>query len=161
MELTPGITFFNETNDEACDRVQMTIKKAGERTGLSPDTLRYYERIGLLDQVARNAGGQRRYSAEDVARLRFIKRAQAMDFSLDEIGQLLRFREQEGDVRADVRALTETKLAAIEERIETLTRLRDELAGLVRQCHASERDCPIIASMDNQKECDHELHDCS
>ena len=110
---------------------QLSIGETSERTGLSADTLRYYERIGLLPEVARNAGGQRRYGERDIARLRFVRRAQQMDFSLDEIRQLLDLRELEGDVRADVRALAEAKLAAIEARIDTLTRLRDELAGLL------------------------------
>lgn len=138
----------------------LSIAEAAATTGLSADTLRYYERIGLVGPVARNSGRQRRYGSADIARLRFVRRAQAMDFSLDEIGQLLILREQEGDVRADVRALTETKLAAIEQRIQTLTRLRDELADLVRQCHASDRACPIIASIDNPREKADELHDC-
>ena len=127
-----------------------SISQTSATTGLSPDTLRYYERIGLLSQVARNAGGQRRYVAEDIARLRFIRRAQAMDFSLEEIAQLLALRELDGDVRADVRALAENKLAAIEARIEALSALRTELADLITACRASERDCPIIGRMDDQ-----------
>ncbi len=126
----------------------LSIREAASRTGLSADTLRYYERIGLLSPVARNRGGQRRYSDADLARLGFVKRAQAMDFSLDEIGQLLALREQDGDVRADVRALTEVKLAQIEQRIATLTQLRDELHELVDACRRSPSGCPIIARME-------------
>lgn len=127
-----------------------SISETSATTGLSPDTLRYYERIGLLAQVARNAGGQRRYALDDIARLRFIRRAQAMDFSLDEIGQLLALRDLDGDVRADVRALAENKLAAIEARIEALSALRSELAELITACRASERECPIIGRMDER-----------
>lgn len=140
--------------------MNLSIRKASEQTGLSIDTLRYYERIGLLGPVRRNPGGQRRYGAADIARLHFVRRAQAMDFRLDEIAQLLELRERGGDVRADVRAMTETKLAAIEQRIGALTRLREELVGLVKECRASERACPIIEHMDQQMEADHELHDC-
>jgi len=129
----------------------LSIRQAGQETGLSPDTLRYYERIGLLRRVARNTGGQRRYTAQDIARLRFVRRAQAMDFSLDEIGQLLALRDQPGDVRDDVRRVTETKLAAIEQRIESLIRLRDELTQLVGACKTSSGDCPIIARMDSRQ----------
>ena len=89
------------------------ISDAVAQTGLSADTLRFYERIGLLGPVARNAGGQRRYGAPDIERLHFVKRAQAMDFSLEEIGQLLALRDQPGDVRADVRAMTEGKLSLV------------------------------------------------
>jgi len=132
--------------------MSLSIGAAGEQTGLSPDTLRYYERIGLLGPVGRNAGGQRRYTRADIARLRFVRRAQAMDFSLEEIGQLLTLREQGGDVRSDVRAMTETKLTAIEQRIQTLSRLRDELAQLINECRASGEACPIIACMDSRHE---------
>lgn len=132
--------------------MDLSIREAGQETGLSNDTLRYYERIGLLGPVARNAGGQRRYNRTDISRLRFVKRAQAMDFSLEEIGQLIAWREQQSDVRDDVRRLTETKLAAIEQRIDALTRLRDELAQLISACRTSNEGCPIIARMDSRKE---------
>jgi len=127
--------------------MSLSIGEVSERTGLTADTLRYYERIGLLPGINRNAGGQRRYSDDDLGRLRFIRRAQAMDFSLDEIGGLLQLREQPGDVRSEVRGMTEQKLRAIETRIGELVQLRDELAGLVDQCRASEGCCPIIEHM--------------
>ncbi|MDJ0739103.1 MAG: heavy metal-responsive transcriptional regulator [Gammaproteobacteria bacterium] len=127
----------------------LSIGETSRTTGVSVDTLRYYERIGLLAGVTRNRGGQRRYGPRQIARLGFIRRAQAMDFSLDEIGKLLALRDADGDVRSDVRALAENKLAAIEARIGALSGLRDELAGLITACRASERDCPIIGRMDN------------
>jgi MerR family copper efflux transcriptional regulator len=133
-------------------QMNMSISQASRETGLSHDTLRYYERIGLLGPVTRNGGGQRRYNGSDMARLRFVKRAQAMDFSLLEIGQLLDLREQQGDVRDDVRRMAETKLQAIEERVESLSRLRDELAQLINACRSSESGCPIIARMDSRHE---------
>ena len=139
-------------NEPDKTHMNLSIAGAAEQTGLSPDTLRYYERIGLLGPVGRNAGGQRRYSGADIARLRFVRRAQAMNFSLEEIGQLLVLRDQGGDVRADVRAMTETKLAAIEQRIEMLSRLRDELEDLVGECRTSSSGCPIIARMDSRPE---------
>lgn len=137
------------TTNKARQTGDLAIGAASEATGLSLDTLRYYERIGLLPHVARNTGGQRRYSAKDIGRLHFIRRAQDMDFSLGEIRQLLSLRDLDADVRADVRALTETKLAAIEARIANLSGLHDELAELVRACRESERDCPIIGRMDD------------
>ena len=87
--------------------MDLSIRQAARETGLSNDTLRYYERIGLLGPVARNNGGQRRYRDTDIARLRFVKRAQAMDFSLEEIGQLLKLRDHRGDVRAEARGMAE------------------------------------------------------
>lgn len=130
----------------------LTIGQASQATGLSVDTLRYYERIGLLGAIARNSGGQRRYLDKDIARLRFVRRAQSMDFSLDEIAQLLVLRDRQDDVRVDVRALTEAKLAAIEARIASLSQLRDELGALISQCQASEHQCPIIGRMDDAAE---------
>ncbi len=127
----------------------LSIRQASEHTGLSADTLRYYERIGLLPAVSRNGGRQRRYSDADLARLGFVKRAQAMDFSLAEIGQLMTLRDRPGDVRDDVRAMTEAKLSTIEQRIGSLSRLRDELKDLVQKCRSSDDGCPIIARMND------------
>jgi len=132
------------------ERMDLSIKQAARETGLSNDTLRYYERIGLLGPVTRNNGGQRRYKGADIARLRFVKRAQAMDFSLEEIGQLLNLRDRPGDVRADVRGMAERKLEAIKQRIESLSHLHDELSQLICECRSSADDCPIIAHMDNR-----------
>ena len=131
--------------------MELSIRQAARETGLSNDTLRYYERIGLLGRVARNDGGQRRYSDTDIARLRFVKRAQAMDFSLEEIGQLLDLRDRRGDSRADVRGMAERKLKAIKQRIESLSLLHDELSQLICECRSSTDDCPIIAHMDNRR----------
>ncbi len=131
--------------------MDLSIKQAAHETGLSNDTLRYYERIGLLGPVARNSGGQRRYKETDIARLRFVRRAQEMDFSLEEIGQLLNLRDRRGDARADVRGMAERKLKAIKQRIESLSHLHDELSQLIRECRSSTDDCPIIAHMDNRR----------
>lgn len=117
---------------------------------LSIDTLRYYERIGLLRHIARNAGGQRQYSDADLQRLRFIRRAQAMNFSLEEIAQLLQLRDSPNDIRTQVRELTEDKLVAIENRISELVQLRDEITGLVQACRASKGKCPIIEHMSGE-----------
>ncbi|MFM1892818.1 MAG: hypothetical protein RLZ44_1895 [Pseudomonadota bacterium] len=125
-----------------------SIGEVTARIGISADALRYYERIGLLPRVTRNAGRQRRYSDRDLGRLRFIQRAQAMDFSLAEIADLLMLRERPDDVRSEVRALTERKLAEIEERVAALNALRAELSELVGRCRASDSECPIIRRMD-------------
>lgn len=128
----------------------MTLHSIGQvtgQTGLSADTLRYYERIGLLNRIRRSNGGQRQYSDGDIARLGFIRRAQSMNFSLEEIAQLLLLREAPGDVRGEVRGMTEQKLRDIDERIRELSRLREELRELVEACRASTGGCPIISHM--------------
>jgi len=127
--------------------MRLSIGQTSEKTGLSVDTLRYYERIGLLPRIERTQGGQRQYSDENIARLRFIQRAQSMNFSLDEIADLLQLRDSPGDVRHQVRHLTEQKLHAIEARIQELNHLRHELTELIEQCLLSDERCPIIDHM--------------
>jgi len=113
-------------------------------TGLSADTLRYYEKINLLPPVARTAGGVRQYSNKDLSRLRFIQRAQKMNFSLAEINQLLKMREDPQHARDEIRSLTAQKLDEVESHLEELTTLRNELQLLLNLCRGSVDGCPII-----------------
>ncbi len=124
------------------------IGKASASLGISKDTLRYYEKIGLLPRVARNSSGRRIYDTGDISRLRFIKRAQRMKFSLAEIGQLLEMRDDPQNVRVEVRALTQRKLTDIEEYINELTTLRNEMQLLVNLCANAEDGCPIIEDIE-------------
>ncbi len=117
-------------------------------TGMSADTLRYYEKIGLLPKVARTASGVRLYDAQDLSRLRFIRRAQRMHFSLDEIGMLLKMREDPRHAREEVRRLTAAKLAEVEASLEALNLLRTELTLLLNLCRGSEGGCPIIEGIE-------------
>lgn len=118
-------------------------------TGLSADTLRYYEKIGLLPPVARNASGVRIYDEADLSRLRFIQRAQKMNFRLEEIGMLLKMRADPQHARDEVRELTARKLAEVEHRLEALTLLRNELTLLLNLCRGSEAGCPIIEGIED------------
>ncbi len=124
------------------------IGGVSERSGFSKDTLRYYEKIGLLPRIARDASGLRIYDTKDVSRLGFIKRAQRMKFSLAEIGQLLEMRENPQNVRVEVRALTQGKLTEIKEHINELTTLRNEMQLLVNLCANAEGGCPIIEDIE-------------
>ena len=116
--------------------------------GVSADTLRYYEKIGLLPRVGRSISGLREYGERDVSRLRFIQRAQKMGFSLAEIAHLLTMRENPQQARDDVRTLTALKLSETEERLEDLTLLRDELRLLLNLCRGAKDGCPIIETID-------------
>lgn len=134
------------------DARAMSIGEVTERLGLSADTLRYYEKIGLLPRVGRTASGLRRYGARDLSRLRFIRRAQAMNFTLAEIGALLRFREDPVRARPRVRELTAGKLAEVERRLAELGHLRDELRLLLNLCAASREGCPVIEGIEEAED---------
>ncbi|WJW76434.1 heavy metal-responsive transcriptional regulator [Thiohalobacter sp. IOR34] len=120
-------------------------------TGLSADTLRYYEKIKLLPPVNRSASGIRFYDARDLSRLRFIQRAKSMNFSLDEIARLLEMRENPQHARDDVRELTHRKLREIEVHMEELQTLRNELTLLVNLCRGTNEGCPIIENLDGRQ----------
>ncbi|HEX9811804.1 MAG TPA: heavy metal-responsive transcriptional regulator [Burkholderiales bacterium] len=125
----------------------MSAYRIGQVTaalGLSADTLRYYEKIGLLPRVSRAGSGVRVYDDNDLSRLRFIQRAQKMDFSLTEIGMLLQMRVAPQRARQNVRALAARKLAEIESRLKDLTQLRRELKLLIDLCAGLKGGCPII-----------------
>jgi len=119
--------------------------------GISADTLRYYEKIHLLKKVNRLPSGVRIYGEQDMSRLRFIQRAKTMDFTLDEISQLLRMRENPTGARKSVRELTQNKLNEVEEHLKTLDTLRNELTLLVNLCAGSKDGCPIIDDIDKVK----------
>jgi len=119
--------------------------------GISADTLRYYEKIRLLPPVGRTDAGIRMYLERDLSRLRFIQRAQKMRFSLKEIAELLKMRDDPQKARDEVRVLTRSKLDEIEEHLGDLQFLRNELQLLLNLCAASEDGCPIIEGMDEGK----------
>ncbi len=131
----------------------MTSYRIGEITsqlGLSADTLRYYEKIALLPAINRTSSGIRVYSDKDISRLRFIQRAQKMNFSLKEIGELLKMREDPQHVRDDIRQLTAKKLTEVEAHLEELSTLRNELQLLLSLCRGSKDGCPIIEGIDQE-----------
>jgi len=122
-----------------------------KRAGVSIDTVRYYEKSGLLAPESRLASGYRRYSDEQVSRLRFIRRAQELGFTLKDIRELLGISKQR-DV-AKVKRAAEKKLADVEARLVALTRMRDGLATLVATCpgHGRAADCPILKALGEER----------
>lgn len=124
-----------------------SIGEVSARTGLSPDTLRYYERLGLLRRVPRNAGGRRCYQRAQIEQLGFISRAKQMDFTLAEIATLSRLRDEPQNSRPQVRSLAVEKLDAISNRIRELAALRDELTLLLNLCTKARDGCPILESL--------------
>ena len=122
----------------------LTIGQLAIRAGVNVQTVRYYERRGLVTPVARRESGYRQFSPQDVRLLRFIKRAQSLGFSLDEIAELLGLRADGSDGCDDVRLRTEEKMEEIAGRIRDLRRMQRTLKALVVTCverGASDR-CP-------------------
>lgn len=128
---------------------ELTIGRLAEVAGVNVETIRYYQRRGLVDEPSKPASGYRRYAPSAVSRVRFIKRAQQLGFTLEEVGGLLRL--EDGQSCRETRTLAERKLALIERRIADLTRMRRMLKGLIAECAAGQRprSCPIIAALLN------------
>lgn len=127
----------------------MQIGQLAQHAGVAIDTVRYYERQGLLPQPQRRASGYRQYGQQDISRLRFIRRAKDLGFSLQEIHDLLRLSGNHEADRAEVRVLATQRLADIERKLRELEAMRATLATLVGQCsgHGSVQGCPIIDTL--------------
>jgi MerR family copper efflux transcriptional regulator len=123
------------------------IGQLAKRGGVGIDTVRYYERNGLLEPRGRLASGYRRYGELEVARLRFIRRAQALGFTLKEVKELLALSAQRDVGR--VKRSAQAKLRDVETRIADLVRVRDGLATLIDACpgHGRAADCPILRAL--------------
>ena len=126
------------------------IGEVTKRLNISADTLRYYEKIHLLTPIARNASGLRIYNDKDLSQLKFIRRAQRMGFSLDEISKLLTFREAPQQAKPEIRLLAGDKLAEVENHLQELQILRNELKLLINLCTSSEDGCPIIDGLEDE-----------
>ncbi len=133
--------------------MQLTIGKLAKAAGVGVETVRYYQRRGLLDTPARAGGegwgaGVRRYGETDLSQLKFIRSAQTAGFTLSEIGELLEFHRS-GD-RIRVRELSYRRIAALDAEIAVLQGARSGLAKLVRQCASREgAGCPILEAFDS------------
>ena len=128
----------------------LTIGKLARQVGLGVETLRYYERRGLIAPRRRTESGYRLYHPDAGQRLRFIRRAQALGFSLDEVAELLALSDRPGASAAEVKRLTRAKIADIEARIRDLERMKSALAELEAHCpgHAgTAAQCPILAAL--------------
>jgi Cu(I)-responsive transcriptional regulator len=126
------------------------IGALARRAGVGIDTVRYYERSGLLSPKARLASGYRRYGPGEVSRLRFIRRAQALGFTLKEVRELLALSRRRDVAR--VKRAAQEKLADVERRVADLERMRDGLLSLVAACpgHGRAEDCPILKALGDE-----------
>src|SRR5690348_6690839 len=127
----------------------LTIGAVARRVGVAIDTIRYYEREGLLPEPQRRASGYRIYGEGAVTQLRFIRRAKDLGFTLEEIRELLALSsDRERGVR-DVKGRAEAKLAAVDDRIRELQRVRRGLQQLIAACpgHGPLEHCPILRTL--------------
>lgn len=125
----------------------LTIGALAAEAGVHVETIRFYQRRRLLPEPARPYGGIRRYGPAEVSRLRFIKAAQRIGFTLDEIAQLLQL--EDGTHCSQARTIAEHKLTDVRHRLEDLQRIETALAQLVKRCAAGRGKvtCPLIASL--------------
>jgi Hg(II)-responsive transcriptional regulator len=132
----------------------LTTGEAAEHAGVNVQTVRYYERRGLLPEPPRTSGGFRQYSSEHVDRIRFVKRAQELGFTLDEAGELLDLRATPDADRADVRAVAQEKQEEIQRKIRDLQRMQSTLGDLIAACegHGSTDACPILNALEGPVE---------
>ena len=131
----------------------MKIGELAKRAEVPIDTVRYYEREGLIPPPIRRASGYRDYVDADVDRLRFMRRAKGLGFTLHEIRELLSLTAMSGDDMAALNAQTQAKLRDVEERIHALTRIREALQSLVTACpgHGALNRCPILAALSEDR----------
>ncbi len=130
----------------------MRIGAVATRADVNIQTVRYYERRGLLPKPPRTESNYRLYSEDSVRRVRFVKRAQELGFSLKEIKELLALRINSRGTRAQVRERAEAKITDIEEKIRSLRAMKKTLAGLTAACCGGRgpvSDCPILEALDS------------
>ena len=135
------------------------IGELASRSGVTPDTLRYYERLGLLVEPRRTTGGFRVYPSQTLDRLRFIKQAQALGLTLHEIRDLVTYQDQGGLTRCrQVRDLLRTKLAELQAKLSELEEFRSTLSCYLEECERTlrsdrataergEPECPVIETL--------------
>ena len=130
---------------------QLTISRLARLGGVNLETIRYYEREGLIPKPPRTRAGYRLFTKDAARRLRFIKRAQELGFSLAEIRELLSLRPSTD--RQKVRARAKTKGADIDQRIHALQSLKKVLGSLIDRCEGCGPmgDCPILESLDHEE----------
>ena len=127
----------------------MNIGQLAREAGVPIDTVRYYERQHLLPTAARSAGGYRIFGVQDLRRLRFIRRAKALGFTLEEIAELLALSDRHAQDMGSVRDTARARLADIEQRMVELQRMQAALSQLVDACpgHGALEQCPILAAL--------------
>jgi len=132
------------------------IGKAAKVAGVTVDTIRFYQRLGLIKSTGRSAGGYRLFDEAQIRDLTFVRHAQALGFSLTEIKELVALRQKHHSC-SEVQSMLKLKLGDIREKIESLSQLEEELANALRDCNRELRlkreikhgdCCPLLAKLD-------------
>ncbi|MCX7561808.1 helix-turn-helix domain-containing protein [Sulfitobacter sp. F26204] len=124
-----------------------TIGKASERSGVNIETIRYYERIGVVPKPGRSAGGRRLYSPDEIAKLRFVRRCRDLGFPISVIQTFLSLTKQSSRSCGEVKTLAESHLDEINAKIENLTLLRKALLSLSANCDDGTAACPMLDAL--------------
>jgi MerR family transcriptional regulator, mercuric resistance operon regulatory protein len=126
----------------------LSIGKLSQQSGVNIETIRYYEKIGVMPAPGRSAGGFRIYEPDHLKRLSFVRRSRQLGFSLDEIRNLLRLVDGHGHTCAEVHALMLSHLAEIRRKIRDLRRLQRAMAEMAARCSGeSVPECPIVDAL--------------
>jgi Hg(II)-responsive transcriptional regulator len=135
-------------------RDRLRIGEVASRAGVNIQTLRYYERRGLLEAPERTPSGYREYPSEAVRLIHFIKRAQDLGFTLKQTQELVALRDARGRKRSEVRALAEAKIRDIDRKVAQLQAMRSALSTLVESCACRDTRprCPILEALDDAQE---------
>ena len=139
---------------------RLTIGKLAKQADIGIDTVRFYERQGLIDPPLRTDSNYRIYPQEEVTRLKFIKRAKVLGFTLKEIKELLRLRNDPHATKADIKKRTLEKIQDVKQKISDLTKIKEALELLSDSCdgHGSLEGCPILKALDaddDERHCSH------
>ena len=123
------------------------IGRASVQSGVNVETIRYYEREGIVAKPGRSAAGRRLYTPDEIARLRFVKRCRDLGFPMSIIQTLLSLTSDQGRSCGEVKLMAQDHLAAINAKIENLARLRDALQGLSNSCDDGTSSCPMLEAL--------------
>ncbi len=131
----------------------LTIGRVARRAGVGVETVRFYQRQGLIEEPPRRLTGYREYDEEVVSRLGFIRRAKDLGFTLREIKELLSLRRDPSMPAADVKRRVEAKIADIENKVRSLQEMKRALAKLTSACGGhTTAECPLLHALDQQEE---------
>ena len=143
----------DRTRTEESELESLTISELGRAAGVPTTTVRYYERAGLLMPSARSGMGYRLYGSAEVERLRFIRAAQSVGFTLDDISALLELETSATDLcKTEVAALLEKRLAETEARLGDLKQVKAHLSAALTRCRSSNGECAVMKELSSKRQ---------